>query len=119
MGDYYNTTRTPISVTLRSGGSTSIGPKTWCYLSPEDEGTSSLATSVRKGFLVRALVPITNLAVEPPAVSVVAAVDVVPLVVAMDVTPVPESAAPSVSAPEPVVAAPSVVESKSSRRNNK
>jgi hypothetical protein len=118
MGDYYNKTRTPICVTLRRGGSASIGPKTWCFVAPEDEGTSSLATHIRKGFLVKALVPFTNVA-EPVVAAPVVVAPVVPLVVAVAVTPVPESVAPSVSAPEPVVVAPSVVEPKYSRRNNK
>jgi hypothetical protein len=59
MGDYYNSTRGSVSVTLRNGGAISIGPKTWCYLAPEDEGAADLATALRKGFLRRALVPIT------------------------------------------------------------
>jgi len=111
MGDYYNKTRIPVGVTLRRGGSMSVGPKTWCYIPPEDEGTPGLAESLRKGFLVRALVPITD---PNPRVSVTP----VPLVaVEPTATPVPQSASPSVSAPEPVPEAPSVVEPKQFRRN--
>ena len=59
MGDYYNKTRSPVAVTLLRGSSISISPKTWCFISPEDEGTASLAEAVRKGLLTRAIVPIT------------------------------------------------------------
>ena len=113
MGDYYNKTRIPVGVTLRRGGSMSVGPKTWCYISPEDEGTPSLVATLRKGFLVRAIVPITDL---NPGVSVTP----VPLVTEEPaVTPVLQSVSTSVSAPEsgPVPAAPSVVEPKQFRRN--
>lgn len=118
MGDYYNTTRTALSVTLRQGGSAFIGPKSWCYISPEDEGTSSLAASVRKGFLVRSTVAPATISVTPPVVvSTLEVVDVAPIVSVVIATPIPESATPSVSAPEPVVVAPSVTEQKPSRRN--
>jgi len=118
MGDYYNTTRTLLSVTLRQGGSASIAPKSWCYIPPEEEGTSSLAASVRKGFLVRSTVSSAVTSATPPVeVNPPTVAEVLPLVSAVIATPVPESATPSVSAPEPVVVAPSVTEHKQSRRN--
>ena len=79
MGDYYNKTRAPIGIALRRGGSVSIAPKSWCFIPPEDEGTVGLAGAVRKGFLVRALVPITDLSAPvAPVVPVVAAVSASP-----------------------------------------
>ena len=111
MGDYYNKTRAPIGVTLRRGGSMSIGPKSWCYIPPEDEGTPGLAESVRKGFLVRALVPITDTS---PAVVVATAA---PVAATPSATLVPKSAISSVSAPEPIPTTPPVVEQKQFRRS--
>lgn len=109
MADYYNRTRTPLGVTLRGGGSISVGPKTWCYIAPADEGTPGLASMLRKGFLVKAAVPITETTATTPAI--VAAVP--------SVTPIPEVAISSVAEPatkpsnEPLPAP----ELKSSRRN--
>jgi hypothetical protein len=114
MGDYYNKTRIPVGVTLRRGGSMSVGPKTWCYIPPEDEGTPGLAESLRKGFLVRSLIPITDLSPR-------ASVTPVPVVaVNPSVTSVPELVASSVSAPGPASvtpAAPPAAEPKPFRRN--
>jgi len=118
MGDYYNKTRAPVGVTLRRGGSMSVGPKTWCYIAPEDEGTPGLAETVRKGFLVRSLVPITDLAAVTPPVAPSVSVSSAPLaVVSSSTTFVPESAAPSVSTPERAPEAPPVVEQKQFKRN--
>jgi len=76
MGDYYNTTRGPLSVTLNDGSAMSVSPKKWIYVTPANEGSDSLQRAVSKGFLKRALVPIT----QPPAPVVVPAVE--PVVVA-------------------------------------
>jgi len=98
MSDYYNNTRGPVSITLRGGGSASIGPKTWCFVAPEDEGTASLADAVRKGFLSRAIVPITAPTVVPKVVVVQPLPVVVPTPVADEVVlPVAVVSAPSVS----------------------
>lgn len=70
MGDYYNKTRSPLPVALLRGNSVSIGPKTWCYIPPEDEGTPSLIDALKKGFLVRAIVQITNPPSKTPPVVV-------------------------------------------------
>lgn len=122
MADYYNKTRAPIGVSLRRGGSVAVAPKAWCFIPPEDEGTVSLADAVRKGFLVRALVPITDLS--KPAAPAPAAPSVSPVPVASagpSATPAPATAATSVSKAEsktdPVVTNPPVTESKMSRRN--
>lgn len=53
MARYYNKTRTPVSLTLRSGKAVSIPGKRWLVLEAEDEGSSSLAFHVSKGHLVR------------------------------------------------------------------
>lgn len=125
MGDYYNKTRAPIGIALRRGGSVAVAPKTWCFIPPEDEGSVGLADAVRKGFLVRALVPIT--VPSTPVAAVVpapAAVSASPVPVANPkptVTMAPEVAASSVAKAEsktdPVASNPPVFESKQSRRN--
>jgi hypothetical protein len=128
MGDYYNTTRTSLSVLLGRGGSVVIGPKTWCYVSPEDEGTTSLTASLRKGHLVRATAPRTTASVPsvvPVGPPVPAVAEVLPLEVVVTATPVPESAPPTVSTlepelgsePEPERPIPTVVGYKQSGRN--
>ena len=80
MGDYYNKTRSPVPVTLLRGGAISIGPKEWCFINPADEGTASLMSGLKKGFLVRALVPRT---VADPVVVAIPATVLAP-------TPAPE-----------------------------
>lgn len=117
MGDYYNKTRTPIGIALRRGGSMSVGPKSWCYISPEDEGTPALADSVRKGFLVRALVPKTDLSpAASPTVSVSASPEAL-VASAPITTPIPESAASAASTLSPAPSAPPATDYKQSRRN--
>lgn len=122
MADYYNVTRAPLGIALRRGGSVSVAPKSWLFISPQDEGTAGLAEAVRKGFLVRSLVPITD--TSAPANPAAATESVTPAPVAAaepSVTPVPEDATTSVSKADPKpesagLSAP-VIESKQSRRN--
>lgn len=111
MGEYYNKTRNRISVTLRNGESISIGPKVWCSLSAVDEGTSSVADAIRKGFLVRAAVPF----IDPPLtvpVSTPTAPSVVPASVpvrasaAVTMAPVEPPPPPAPSAPVLISEAP-------------
>lgn len=59
MGDYYNATRGPLPATLVDGSAVSFGPKTWQYIPPEQEGSSSITKLLEKKFLVRSSVPIT------------------------------------------------------------
>jgi len=53
MGDYYNKTRGPLSVTLNDGSAASITPKTWLTISAANEGSASVQKLVAKGDLVR------------------------------------------------------------------
>lgn len=120
MGDYYNKTRAPLGISLRRGGSVAVAPKTWCFIAPQDEGTAGLVDAVRKGFLVRALVPRTDMST--PAKAVVASVTAAPAVAAEpSATPIPENATTSVSQAdpkaEPAGSSAPVIDSKQSRRN--
>ena len=54
MGRYYNKTRGPLGLSLVSGKSTSVPPKTWIEIDPSDEGSPSVINYLRKGFLHRA-----------------------------------------------------------------
>jgi len=96
MGDYYNTTRGPLSVTLNDGSAASVVPKKWFYVTPANEGSSSIMKLVEKGFLVRAKVAITP---EPAAV-VAASTAAVATAAAVaseksEAPPVPAASAPS------------------------
>lgn len=71
MGDYYNATRGPLSVTLNDGSSISLSPKKWVAISPEQENSSSIVKLVSKGFLVRSKIA-AELAVPTPIPLVVA-----------------------------------------------
>jgi hypothetical protein len=62
MAAYYNKTRGPLSITLANGESMCLGTKKWVTLSPEDEGSSSLAEALRRGFLVKSKIDATVLA---------------------------------------------------------
>jgi hypothetical protein len=64
MGDYYNATRGPLSATLTDGSALSLSPKKWIYIPAENEGSASILKLCEKGFLVRAKVPMTQLAIE-------------------------------------------------------
>ena len=108
MADYYNKTRGPLAVTLRRGGSMSVGPKAWCFIEAADEGSESLTDLVRKGFLVRSLVPQTN---PTPA-------DTSPQKAVIPVEKVVEPTANQVNSEAPTSTAPKPsVELKQSRRN--
>lgn len=108
MGDYYNVTRGPLSVTLNDGSAASVTPKKWFYVSPANEGSASLQQLVSKGFLVRAKVPITQPEVEVEVVEV--APDAVPAPV-----PAPVPYGLSESPKSEVSPAPTVVEPKASK----
>lgn len=88
MGDYYNKTRGPLSMTLNDGTASSVPPKTWYYISPANEGSASVQKLVAKGFLVRAKVDIT-VAASAPSVAAVPAVSEVPVAGPLDVSTPP------------------------------
>lgn len=67
MGDYYNTTRGPLSVTLQDGSACAISPKSWIYVAPGNENSASISKFVQKGYLVKAAVARTA---PPPAPTV-------------------------------------------------
>lgn len=69
MGDYYNTTRGPLSVTLSDGSSCVVSPKAWIHVAPGNESSASISKLVQKGFLVRAAVARTVEAPVPAPVS--------------------------------------------------
>jgi len=84
MGDYYNKTRGPLSVTLNDGSAASVSPKTWLYVTPANEGSPTIVKLVEKGFLVRSKVALTAELVAAPVV----AAPVAPVAVAVQVVPV-------------------------------
>jgi len=53
MARYYNKTRSPISASLRDGGSAYFPPKKWVTLTKEQEGSAAVVEYVRKGILAR------------------------------------------------------------------
>ena len=65
MGDYYNTTRGPLSVTLNDGSSCAVSPKSWIYVAPGNENSASISKLVQKGYLVKAAVARTVPAAAP------------------------------------------------------
>lgn len=73
MGDYYNSTRGPLTATLTDGAALSISPKAWIYISPENESSASILKLLDKGFLVRSKVPMTQPTQAQPVVPVVIA----------------------------------------------
>ena len=70
MGRYYNKTRASLSVILHGGGSIAIPSKQWATIPASDENSSSIASAIRKGFLVRSNVsevaPLPTDPVSPP-----------------------------------------------------
>jgi len=75
MADYYNKTRSPVTVALHNGASLCISPKTWTFIPPSDEGTESLCEALKNGFLIRAKIPFTQAPVSTPSVAPVRAVE--------------------------------------------
>lgn len=65
MADYYNKQRAPMTLSLNNGKVIVMPTKAWSYIPPEDEGSSSVLQALRKGYIVRAAVPLT--VVEKPA----------------------------------------------------
>ena len=82
---YYNKTRGPLPLELRSG-SRVVAPKSAIDIAPEDEGSASVVRYVRKGFLV------------PPRHRPAA---VVPVVVAPKPVPAPAPKPAPAPAPKP------------------
>ena len=68
---YYNRTRGPLSVTLASGASTAVAPKSWIDVPIDEDGSANLGELVLKGLLVRAAVQPEPEPVQPE-ISVVA-----------------------------------------------
>lgn len=90
MGDYYNTTRGPLSVTLNDGSSCAVSPKSWIYVAPGNESSASITKLVQKGFLVRSSVARTAVAVPPvPAPSAAPVAKPEPKVEVSEVKPPP------------------------------
>lgn len=52
MGDYYNRSRSPLSLTLHGGRSISVAPKSWVTLTTDEEGSADLASKIVIGDLV-------------------------------------------------------------------
>jgi hypothetical protein len=55
MASYFNKTRGPITVSLRTGEPAIVGPKQTLCVTPEQDRSASLLSRVKKGLLV--LVP--------------------------------------------------------------
>lgn len=53
MARYFNRTRGPVAVALKTGESTIVKPKGTLIVTPEQDGSASLHAKVRKGILVR------------------------------------------------------------------
>ncbi len=96
MGDFYNTTRGPLSATLNNGAPLSIGPKKWVFIPAEHENSSSIVLLLKKGHLKRSKVPLTEVAAPTPAVLAVQVpipVDAVPVSFEVEaVAPIPDPA---------------------------
>lgn len=57
MGKYFNTQRGPLAVSLASGKAVTAPPKSWIEIDPADEGSASLQSMIRKGYLKRSSLP--------------------------------------------------------------
>ena len=53
MAKYYNTTSSPVAVTLSDGSPAVIMPRNWVEIDSSKEGSASLSGLLRKGVLVR------------------------------------------------------------------
>lgn len=53
MASYFNKTRGPITVSLRTGEPVVIGPKQTLHVTPEQDRSASLLSRVKKGLLVQ------------------------------------------------------------------
>lgn len=87
MGDYYNSTRGPLPATLVDGSAVSFSPKSWLYITPENEGSASIVKLLEKGFLVRAKVAITVLPAPSAPAPEASSSDAVAASVAADAKP--------------------------------
>lgn len=52
MASYFNKTRGPITVSLRTGEPAVVGPKQVLHVTPEQDRSASLLSRVKKGLLV-------------------------------------------------------------------
>jgi len=52
MASYFNKTRGPVTVSLRTGESALVGPKKVLTVTPEQDRSASLLSRVRKGLLI-------------------------------------------------------------------
>lgn len=57
MARFFNKTRGYITVSKRDGTPMPVGPKRWVDVDPSDESSVSLMAAVRRGDLIRELVP--------------------------------------------------------------
>jgi len=53
MASYFNKTRGPVTVSLKNGESSIVGPKKVMVVSPEQDGSASLHAMVRRGLLIK------------------------------------------------------------------
>ena len=53
MAHYYNSTRGPVSFSMRSGTVGSAAPKQWTFVPDEEESCADIVRLVQQGFLVR------------------------------------------------------------------
>jgi hypothetical protein len=70
MASYYNTTRGPLSFSLRSGAVGSAAPKKWTDIPDDEESSADILKLVRQKFLIRKLVPAFTPEAEPAPVVV-------------------------------------------------
>jgi hypothetical protein len=67
MAKYYNKTRGPLAVSLSSGASAIIPPKTWVEIDAADAGSPDMISLVGRGYLVKSKVEELSAPAEPVA----------------------------------------------------
>ena len=102
MGDYYNRTRSPLSLALPGGRSVFVAPKGWISVDPADEGVPDLIAKVNAGDLVPSKLNASASQVAAPAPVTPVAPAPAPAVVAVPVEPPAVEQEPAQeTAPEP------------------
>lgn len=102
MARFFNKTRGYITVSKRDGTPMPVGPKRWVDVDPSDESSVSLMAAVRRGDLIRELVP-SEPPVAPAPSEELSDPPVAPVVVAAVGTAVAKPSSTDVrSAPVPV-----------------
>ncbi len=83
MARFFNKTRGYITISLRDGTPMPVGPKRWVDIDPSNESSVSLMAAVRRGDLIRELVP-TDPAPAAPLPAEVSSVVVVAAVASVE-----------------------------------